>query len=98
MIDRVTAKLGRKLYEVPVGFKWFVDGLLDGSGTEDVYTIYAESFRGTEHLKLILEEARATVSDALKALPERASSGVLPTTTAKPAPGRETVPEAIQPR
>ena len=31
MIDRVTTKLGRKLYEVPVGFKWFVDGLIDGS-------------------------------------------------------------------
>jgi phosphoglucomutase len=31
MIDRVTTKLGRRLYEVPVGFKWFVDGLLDGS-------------------------------------------------------------------
>ena len=31
MIDRVTAKLGRTLYEVPVGFKWFVDGLFDGS-------------------------------------------------------------------
>ena len=31
MIDRVVAKLGRKLYEVPVGFKWFVEGLLDGS-------------------------------------------------------------------
>jgi phosphoglucomutase len=31
MVDRVTAKLGRKLYEVPVGFKWFVNGLLDGS-------------------------------------------------------------------
>ncbi len=31
IIDRITAKLGRKLYEVPVGFKWFVDGLLDGS-------------------------------------------------------------------
>ncbi|MDX1415916.1 MAG: phosphoglucomutase (alpha-D-glucose-1,6-bisphosphate-dependent) [Candidatus Promineifilaceae bacterium] len=31
MIDRVTAKLGRRLAEVPVGFKWFVDGLLDGS-------------------------------------------------------------------
>ena len=31
MIDRVTAKLDHKLYEVPVGFKWFVDGLLDGS-------------------------------------------------------------------
>ncbi|MGB8369139.1 MAG: phosphoglucomutase (alpha-D-glucose-1,6-bisphosphate-dependent) [Limisphaerales bacterium] len=31
MIDRITAKLGRKLFEVPVGFKWFVDGLLNGS-------------------------------------------------------------------
>jgi len=31
MIDRVAAHLGRRLAEVPVGFKWFVDGLLDGS-------------------------------------------------------------------
>ena len=31
MIDRVTAALGRRLVEVPVGFKWFVDGLMDGS-------------------------------------------------------------------
>lgn len=31
MIDRVALHLGRKLCEVPVGFKWFVDGLLDGS-------------------------------------------------------------------
>ena len=31
IIDRVTAKLGGKLVEVPVGFKWFVDGLIDGS-------------------------------------------------------------------
>ncbi|MGZ4604081.1 MAG: phosphoglucomutase (alpha-D-glucose-1,6-bisphosphate-dependent) [Kineosporiaceae bacterium] len=31
MIDRVTAALGRRLLEVPVGFKWFVPGLLDGS-------------------------------------------------------------------
>jgi len=30
MIDRVTARLGHHLYEVPVGFKWFVDGLLVG--------------------------------------------------------------------
>lgn len=30
IIDRVTEKLGRRLYEVPVGFKWFVGGLLDG--------------------------------------------------------------------
>jgi phosphoglucomutase len=31
MIDRVTAGLGRHLYEVPVGFKWFVDGLIEGT-------------------------------------------------------------------
>jgi phosphoglucomutase len=31
MIDRVAAKLGRRLVEVPVGFKWFVDGLIAGS-------------------------------------------------------------------
>lgn len=31
MLDRVAESLGRRLVEVPVGFKWFVDGLLDGS-------------------------------------------------------------------
>jgi phosphoglucomutase len=31
IIDRVAADLGRRLYEVPVGFKWFVGGLLDGT-------------------------------------------------------------------
>ena len=31
LIDRVTKRLGRNLYEVPVGFKWFVTGLFDGS-------------------------------------------------------------------
>jgi phosphoglucomutase len=31
MIDRVVEDLGRRLYEVPVGFKWFVEGLLEGS-------------------------------------------------------------------
>jgi len=31
MIDRVTERLKRRLYEVPVGFKWFVEGLLDGA-------------------------------------------------------------------
>ncbi len=31
LLDRVAAKLGRKVVEVPVGFKWFVNGLLDGS-------------------------------------------------------------------
>ena len=197
MIDRVTAKVGRKLYEVPVGFKWFVDGLLDGSlgfggeesagatfssvwmaavwttdkdgivpallsaeitarmgrdpgeiyheltrefgepcydrveapatpeqkqllaklspnqvkitelagekiqtvltiapgngapigglkvaaesgwfaarpsGTEDIYKIYAESFRGADHLRRILEEAQTIVSDALAASPQQ---------------------------
>jgi phosphoglucomutase len=200
MIDRVTAKLGRRLYEVPVGFKWFVDGLLDGSlgfggeesagasfvrldgsvwttdkdgivaallaaeitarmgrdpgeiyreltrefgepaydrveapatpeqkalletlsprhirtsdlageriqtiltsapgdgapiggvkvvaesgwfaarpsGTEDIYKIYAESFRGADHLRRIVEEAQTIVSDALAAAPERDPGG-----------------------
>ena len=31
MIDRVAARLGRRLYEVPVGFKWFAQGLFDGT-------------------------------------------------------------------
>ena len=31
IIDRVAAKMGRRLFEVPVGFKWFVSGLQDGS-------------------------------------------------------------------
>jgi len=31
LIDRIVAKLNRKLYDVPVGFKWFVDGLLNSS-------------------------------------------------------------------
>jgi phosphoglucomutase len=31
LIDRVAARVGRRLLEVPVGFKWFVDGLLDGT-------------------------------------------------------------------
>jgi phosphoglucomutase len=199
LIDRITAKLGRKLYEVPVGFKWFVDGLLDGSlgfggeesagasfirldgsvwttdkdgivpallsaeitarmgrdpgeiyreltrefaepvyervdapatpeqrqmlaqlspqqvrspelagekiqtiltrapgnnapigglkvitesgwfaarpsGTEDIYKIYAESFRGAEHLRRILAEAQTIVSDALAASPQQPGS------------------------
>ena len=37
------------------------------SGTEDIYKIYAESFRGEKHLKLIQEEAQAIVSSAFKA-------------------------------
>jgi phosphoglucomutase len=194
MIDRITAKLGRRLYEVPVGFKWFVEGLHDGflgfcgeesagasflrldgtawttdkdgitpallsaeitarmsrdpgelyqelerefgrpvsqrvdasatpeqkrilaklspqqihstdlagekirtvltrapgndapiggikviaesgwfaarpSGTEDIYKVYAESFRGTEHLNRILDEAQTIVADALATVP-----------------------------
>ena len=35
------------------------------SGTEDVYKIYAESFRGPEHLAVVQEEAKRVVSDAL---------------------------------
>jgi phosphoglucomutase len=35
------------------------------SGTEDVYKLYAESFKGKEHLKRIQEEAQALIADAL---------------------------------
>jgi hypothetical protein len=41
------------------------------SGTEDIYKIYAESFRGADHLRRILAEARAIVSDALAAGPRQ---------------------------
>ena len=40
------------------------------SGTEDIYKIYAESFRGADHLRRILEEAQAIVSDTLAAAPK----------------------------
>jgi phosphoglucomutase len=39
------------------------------SGTENIYKIYAESFRGADHLRRILEEAQTIVSDALAASP-----------------------------
>jgi phosphoglucomutase len=35
------------------------------SGTENIYKIYAESFRGADHLKHILEEAQTIVNDAI---------------------------------
>jgi phosphoglucomutase len=35
------------------------------SGTEDIYKIYAESFRGADHLRSILAEAQTIVNDAL---------------------------------
>lgn len=47
MIDRVAAHLGRRLSETPVGFKWFVDGLLDGS-----YGFGGEESAGASFLRL----------------------------------------------
>ncbi len=41
------------------------------SGTEDIYKIYAESFRGADHLHRILEEARKIASDALAVSPQQ---------------------------
>jgi phosphoglucomutase len=40
------------------------------SGIENIYRIYAESFRGEDHLRRILEEAPAIVSDTLAAAPK----------------------------
>lgn len=47
MIDRVVEKLGRQLREVPVGFKWFVPGLIDGS-----YCFGGEESAGASFLRL----------------------------------------------
>jgi phosphoglucomutase len=47
MIDRVVKELGRKLHEVPVGFKWFVPGLVDGS-----YCFGGEESAGASFLRL----------------------------------------------
>jgi phosphoglucomutase len=47
MIDRVAASIGRRLAEVPVGFKWFVDGLLDGS-----YGFGGEESAGASFLRM----------------------------------------------
>ncbi len=47
MIDRVAAHLGKRLSEVPVGFKWFVDGLIDGS-----YGFGGEESAGASFLRL----------------------------------------------
>jgi phosphoglucomutase len=69
--DRITAKLTRAPgngaeiggLKVATAEGWFA---ARPSGTEDVYKIYAESFRSAEHLARILEEAKAIVSDALR--------------------------------
>jgi phosphoglucomutase len=62
------------------------------SGTENIYKIYAESFRGAEHLRRILEEAQTLVSDALAAapLPEPARGGSLS------SPHEMSVQEAVE--
>ena len=43
------------------------------SGTEDIYKIYAESFRGADHLHRILGEAQAMVNETLAAMPNRSN-------------------------
>jgi phosphoglucomutase len=54
------------------------------SGTENIYKIYAESFHGAEHLRRILEEARAIVSDAMAAVP--GGAGLAPNSSEKEKP------------
>lgn len=69
--EPITAKLTRAPgNDAPIGglkvtteSAWFA---ARPSGTEDVYKIYAESFKGPEHLALVQAEAREVVSDALK--------------------------------
>jgi phosphoglucomutase len=59
------------------------------SGTENIYKIYAESFRGTDHLRQLLQEAQSMVSDALAAAPAP-DGGLLP----PPSPHLLTADEA----
>jgi phosphoglucomutase len=54
------------------------------SGTEDIYKIYAESFRGADHLRRILEEAQTIVSDALAASPQQSGIPSVPQPKEKP--------------
>jgi phosphoglucomutase len=69
--DRITARITRAPgngaeiggLKVTTAEGWFA---ARPSGTEDVYKIYAESFRSEEHLARLLEEARAIVSAALR--------------------------------
>ena len=64
--DRLTAAPGNGAaiggLKVTTASAWFA---ARPSGTEDVYKIYAESFKGPEHLAQVQEEARAVVSAAL---------------------------------
>jgi phosphoglucomutase len=54
------------------------------SGTEDIYKIYAESFRGGDHLRRIVEEAQAIVSSALAASPPQTRVPPAPEPTEEP--------------
>jgi phosphoglucomutase len=73
--DPITAKLTRAPgnnaaiggLKVITASGWFA---ARPSGTEDIYKIYAESFRGADHLRRIIEEAQAIVSEALAATPQ----------------------------
>ena len=54
------------------------------SGTEDIYEVYAESFRGADHLRRLLEEAQAIVGEVLAASPPRPGIPPGPNSTEKP--------------
>jgi|GEM_PF-1219786 len=63
--QELTREFGEPLYDrVEAESGWFA---ARPSGTEDIYKIYAESFRGENHLHRILEEAQSIVNDALAA-------------------------------
>jgi phosphoglucomutase len=87
MIDRVARKLNRKLYEVPVGFKWFVDGLLDGSLGFGGEERALPSFAGTARSGPRTRTASSRLSCRPRSRPGRAripesSTGLLPRNSA----------------
>ncbi|MEZ4414979.1 MAG: phosphoglucomutase (alpha-D-glucose-1,6-bisphosphate-dependent) [Gemmatimonadota bacterium] len=112
MIDRVARDLGRPLVEVPVGFKWFVDGLLDGSvafgGEESAGASFVRSDGrawSTDKDGIILDLLAAEItartgkdpSEHYQALEARFGSPVYERTDAVASPEAKAVLKALSP-
>ena len=112
MVDRVAADLGRTLVEVPVGFKWFVDGLFDGAlafgGEESAGASFARmdgSVWSTDKDGIILDLLAAEITavtgkspdERYAELEERFGSPVYERTGAEASPGEKAVLAKLSP-
>ena len=102
MIDRVAASIGREMVEVPVGFKWFVPGLIDGSfgfgGEESAGASFLRtdgSVWTTDKDGLILALLASEILATDRPLPERALRRPgRPSTARRRTPGSTPPPPA----